>query len=162
MDAKQLLKEWELYRLARRRLVEAIHLGFSNRDPMSEFAEAIVLAQLGGRLADSRVQRGYDLTTEDGFRVQVKYLANPPEQWINEHHIVSDGLWDRYALVFYQELRPLRTLVFPARLAAVGAALGKRHPRQESELQLTKLNHDQIVTEHARFQELEVDVFPLA
>jgi hypothetical protein len=150
-----------MYRSARVRLLDAIDLGFSNRDPLSEFSEAIVLAQLGGRLAESRVQHGYDLTTEAGERVQVKYLANPPQRWINEHHIKSDGLWDRYALVIYEELRPNRTLVFPAELGAVGPALGKRHPRQDSELQFTKRNHDQIVAESERFRKLDVDVLPI-
>jgi len=161
VDVDQLRVEWEIYRSARVRLLDAINLGFSNRDPLSEFSEAIVLAQLGGRLADSRVQRGYDLTTEAGDQVQVKYLANPTQQWINEHHIRSDGLWDRYALVIYEELRPRRTLMFSAQLGAVGGALGKRHPRQESELQLTKRNHDQIVTENDRFQKLGVEVLPI-
>ena len=72
-----------------------------------------------------------------------------------------NDLWDRYALVIYEELRPRRTLVFPAQLGAVGPALGKRHPRQESELQLTKRNHDQIVTEDDRFQKLGVEVLPI-
>ena len=39
------------------------------------------------------------------------------------------------------------------------AAVGVWRP--ESELQLTKRNHDQIVTEDDRFQELGVDVLPI-
>jgi len=69
------------YRQARFTLLDTIGLRHSNRDPLSEFSESLVAEVLGAQPAESRVQTGYDLTTADGIRVDVKYLANPENGW---------------------------------------------------------------------------------
>src|SRR5262249_5622271 len=83
-----LLRSLEAYRAARVRLLEVLDLAVSNRDPLAEFSEHLVQALLGGKLASSRVQKGYDLTIPSGERVQVRYLANPGAvSWVNEHNV---------------------------------------------------------------------------
>ena len=72
---------YRTYSEARRQFLRTLGCDDSCRDPLSEFAERLVNQQLGGTLATSRVQKGYDLETPDGRRVQVKYLANPPGIW---------------------------------------------------------------------------------
>ena len=129
------------YTRARVGFLADLGVNASNRDPLAEFSERFVAALLGGRLAESRVQKGYDLVDRDGQFVQVRYLANPSERWVNEH-VVSflDGL-DSYALMIFEDLMPTGVVVFSRRnLAAVGAALGKRHPDQARTLQLTWAN----------------------
>jgi hypothetical protein len=55
--------------------------------PFAEFAERLAHAVLGGEMAASRVQKDWDFTTDAGERVQVRYLANPPDRWVNEHYV---------------------------------------------------------------------------
>jgi hypothetical protein len=57
---------------------------------------------LGGDLAASRVQKGYDRTTAAGERVQVRYGANPADRWIKEHLVDFRADCDRYALVIFE------------------------------------------------------------
>lgn len=137
-----LLASLAAYRSARMRLLEVLGLAVSNRDPLAEFSEHLVHALLGGHLAESRVQKDYDLTIPSGERVQVRYLANPGgDRWVNEHHVRCGSGFDRYALVLYESFTPVGVLVFPQSLTAIGAALGKSHPGQETTLQLTRRNY---------------------
>src|SRR6266446_4507418 len=87
------------YSEARRQFLRTIGCDDSCRDPLSEFAERLVCQQLGGALADSRVQKGYDLITADERRVQVKYLANPVGAWRNGHAVILSEEMDDYAVV---------------------------------------------------------------
>ena len=50
-------------------------------------------------------------------------------------------------------------LLFPADLTEVCARLGKRHPRQESELQLTRRNYEAICKDLDAYEELGIQVF---
>src|SRR5437764_6855463 len=86
------------YSEARRQFLRAIGCEDSCRDPLAEFAERLVCQQLGGTLASSRVQKGHDLVTPDGRRVQVKYLANPTGTWRNGHFVDLPGGVDDYAV----------------------------------------------------------------
>jgi len=145
------------YAEARRQFLRALGCDESCRDPFSEFAERLVCQQLGGRLADSRVQKGYDLTTPDGRRVQVKYLANPPGAWRNEHVVSFNGETDDYALVFFEGFDVLGMVVFPREtIAAVCATLKKRHPNQENVLQLTRANFKSIIGRVEEFERLGI------
>ena len=134
-------------------------LSISNRDPLSELAECLVAALLPGTLATGRTQKDWDVLTADGERVQVKYLANPSGAgtWMNEHLVrVTDDM-ERYALVVFEDLRPIVVHVLPCRnLAAVCQALGKLHGDQERTLQLTKANHECLLREQERFRRLGV------
>jgi hypothetical protein len=150
------------YAEGRTKLLEAIGIKGSNRDPLAEFSERIVGALLAGDLATNRVQRGWDVMAS-GRRVQVKYLANPSDgAWVNEHHVHITADMDDYAILFFEALLPVTAIVFPCdRLAEITAALGKRHPNQETTLQLTRVNYRQLVSESGRFADLGVRLFDL-
>lgn len=81
------------YARGRAELLEAIGVTGSNRDPLAEFSERLVAALLDGELARNRVQRG--MARER--RVQVKYLANGADAWVNEHHVQMTAEMDDYA-----------------------------------------------------------------
>ncbi|WOX19906.1 hypothetical protein [Streptomyces solicathayae] len=135
-----LLSALASYRTARRELLETIGLGQSNRDPLAEVAEHLVLALWGGRLAESRVQANYDLVATDGTFVQVKYLSNPLDCWPNEHCVRSIFGVDWYTLVVYEAFDVRGVLAFPPDLTEICTALGKRHPGQSTSLQFTRRN----------------------
>jgi hypothetical protein len=107
-------------------LLRLLGLEASNRDPLTEVSEYLVQAPLGGTMAASRVQKGYDLIVPSGQRVQVRYLANAGgARWVNEHHIRCGAGFDLYALVLYESFTPTAVLVFPTDLTAIGTALRK-------------------------------------
>ncbi len=129
------------------------------RDPLAEFAERYVALLLGGTLAESRVQPGWDLVDPAGRLIQARYVANPAGAWVNEHTVRFVDDVDRYALVVFDDFEITAVVVFDrSTLEQVGAALGKRHPRQDVELQLTRRNLHQILTDRDRFAGLDVDV----
>lgn len=78
----------------------------SNRDPLSEFSEWLVAKLVGGDLADSQVQKGWDVQTSDGHRIQVKYLANSQTKWVNEHEVRLTDDMTKYAIVIFEALQP--------------------------------------------------------
>lgn len=148
------------YARARQAMLAALDLPASNRDPLAEFSEHLVKALVDGAFPASRVQRSYDVIAPDGRKIQVKYLANPPDGWINEHHVVVNDEMDEYAIVFYEALLPVAAIVFAARrISGVCEALGKRHPNQETTIQVTRRNFRAIVTEPAKFAPLGVRVY---
>lgn len=155
------------YARGRQTLLDAIGLGASNRDPLSEFSEQLIAALLEGELAKNRVQRGWDLRTPDGRKVQVKYLANPGggETWINEIAIgfgTGPDDPDDFAVVFYEALLPASAIVFGReRLLEVCQRLRKRHPNQERTLQLTQVNYREILADRSGFALLGIQVFDL-
>jgi hypothetical protein len=131
----------------------------SNRDPLAEFAEAFVATLVGGSLATSRVQAGWDFETPDGSRYQVKYLANTTDSGVNEHCVRSMPGVDWYALVLIEDFTVAGVVAFPPDLTSVCAALGKRHPRQDVELQFTRVNWLAIRDDPQRFRALGVQVW---
>jgi hypothetical protein len=158
--AAQLLGALGVYRLARQAFLVTLGLPASNRDPLAEFSEQLVHALMGGTLALSRVQADYDLVLLDGTRVQVRYLANRDGAWVNEHLLRRIPGVELYALVLFEAFTAVGVLVFPtADLAAICAALGKRHPRQEATLQFTRRNFRTIRDNPARFQELGIRIW---
>lgn len=143
-------------------LLKVLDLGKSNKDPLAEWSEHLVAALLDGTLAASPVQKDYDLTTPAGEKVQVRYLANRsglPGAWVNEHRVISVPGVDRYALVVFEGFRPLAVLVFPFDLTQINAALKKKAPKQDYELQFTRANFLQIMGERQRFQELGMQIW---
>jgi hypothetical protein len=158
--AAQLLDALMAYRPARQALLATLGLAASNRDPLAEFSEHLVHALLGGSMAASRVQRDHDLILADETKVQVRYLANPAGAWVNEHLVHRvDGV-ELYALVLFEAFTVVGVLVFPtAGLAAICAALGKRHPRQAETLQFTRRNLGAIRDDQARFRELGLELW---
>jgi hypothetical protein len=157
---QQLLGGLKEYRLARLGLLDVLGLAVSNRDPLAEFSEHLVWALLGGELASSRIQKGYDLVEPSGVRVQVRYLANPTgSTWVNEHHIRCGTGFDVYALVLYESFIPTCVLVFPGLLTEIGAVLGKKHPAQDAELQLTRANYLKIRDHPDQFRQLGMQVW---
>jgi hypothetical protein len=148
------------YAAARAELLADLGLPRSNRDPLAEFSEGFVAALLGGGLAPSRVQRSYDLLDARARRVQVRYLANPADTWVNEHLVTFTEDLDAYALVAFENLDPIGVVVFPRdSLEQVGINLGKRHPNQATTLQLTPRNWLGLVDRAAEFARLGVELF---
>jgi hypothetical protein len=162
-DMVALLDALATYRAARIDLLEVLGCAGSNRDPFAEFAERIALAAIGGTMAASRTQKGWDFTDPEGHRVQVRYLANPAGPWVNEHLVDFRGdHCDRYALLVIEGFEPKTLLVFEAsHMAPVCSALAKRHGDQEHTLQLTQRNYKDLLTERAPFSTLGVVVVDL-
>lgn len=159
---EELREAFERYARGRAELLEAIGVTGSNRDPLAEFSERLIAALLDGELASNRVQRGWDVMA-GGRRVQVKYLANASDAvWVNEHHIHVTADMDDYAIVFFEALLPVTVIVLACnQLLEIATALRKKHPNQETTLQLTRVNYRQLIAERDRFAELGVRLFDL-
>jgi hypothetical protein len=162
-SATELIRALRAYRDARRAFLAALGCAGSNRDPFAESSERIAHAVLGGSLAASRTQKGWDLRDPGNRRVQVRYLANPDGRWVNEHLVdFRDDGCDRYALVVFEGLDLKCMLVFDAdQMEAVGAAFGKRHPGQDRMLALTQANYRILLADPDRFASLGVQFFEL-
>ncbi len=160
----RVMTAFQRYREARMTLLSELQLQrSSNRDPLSEFSEWLVVHLVHGTLAGSPVQKGWDVRAPDGDRIQVKYLANATGHWVNEHPIWVNDEMDRYAVVIIEELQPQTVIVFPTRgLEAVAQALGKRNPNQHIHFDLTQTNYQRILADPALFQALGVQVYRLA
>ncbi len=154
------LTAWQAYADKRLNFLNSLGRSRSCRDPLAEFSEHLVHRLLGGTMAASRVQKGYDLIRPDGRRVQVKYLANPGTRWVNEHLVRFVPETEDYALVFFEAMQLTVVVVFPREtIASVCAELGKRHPNQDHTLQLTRRNLLTILEDEGRFRRLEVEVY---
>jgi hypothetical protein len=106
------------------------------------------------------VQAGHDLGLLDGRTVQVRYLANPGETWVNEHLVHRIPGVDLYALVVFQQFAIVGVLVFPTGgLSGICAALGKRHPRRDEQLQFTRQNWWAIRNDVQRFRALGMQIW---
>lgn len=151
------------YRQARELLLGVLGHS-SNRDPLAEIAEHLAAALLGGKLADNRVQKAWDIGLSDGAKAQVKYLANASGPWVNEHLVHRIEGVDWYVLVIIEAFVVSGVLAFPADLAPIGAALHKRHPDQTITLQFTRANWRAIQADPRRFRALGMRVWlpPLA
>lgn len=162
-DTADLLKSWSAYRDARLSLLGDLGIPQSCRDPLSEFAEQLVAALVGGTLADNRVQKGWDVREPNGDTIQVKYLANAAHgSWVNWHTIEPTEHQDWWALVIFLDLMPKAVYLFPsADLTPICQALGKRHGNQDTTLQFTKNNHRDISADPKRFEALGMRVFLL-
>lgn len=148
------------YSQARREFLDAIGCNGSCRDPLAEFAERLVHAQIGGTLATSRVQKGHDLVSPNGRRVQVKYLANPSGVWRNGHWVLFNQGIDDYAVVFFEDMNVRAIVLFPKEtILQVCSRLKKRHPRQEESLQITQANFKTLINDSAHFEDLGVQCF---
>ena len=160
-DWQELRDAFARYARGRAELLKAIGVSGSNRDPLAEFSERLIAALLGGTLAENRVQRGWDVKAVDR-QVQVKYLANGPDAWVNEHHVQVTPEMHDYAIVFFEALLPVTAIVFPCdRLLEIGTAMAKKHPNQDTTLQLTRANYRQLIAERERFADLGVRLFDL-
>ncbi len=163
-DLQDLLTAFAHYTQARRALLELLGRPGSCRDPLAEFSEVLVAHLLGGSLAASRVQKGFDLIRPNGRRVQVKYLANPQgTSWRNEHRIDFRNCdCEDYALVIFEDFTPQAVLVFPREtVGQVTRLLKKRHAHLEATLQFTKRNYQAILAASSEFAELGVEVYRL-
>jgi hypothetical protein len=159
-DVVGILEALGAYRSARVAFLAALECPISNRDPFAEFAERLVAAWLGGSLATSRVQHTYDLLDTEGRTVQVRYLANPAGSWVNGHQISFVPGLDRYALVVIEAFELSGALcVDVGSVEAICARLGKRHPKQDTSLQLGQANWRQLVAERSDFKALGVSLF---
>jgi hypothetical protein len=147
------------YRQGRKRLLESLGCGVSNRDPLAEFSERLVTALLAGELAASRVQKGYDMVTQTGVRVQVRYLANPKDGWVNEHTVRFDKDVDRYALVVFEDLDLLVVLLFPRKpLPDICAALGSVILTKSASYSSHSATIGRCFSERHRFEQLGMSI----
>lgn len=155
-----LLTNFQTYSEARRLFLEQLELPTSCRDPLSEFSEMLVAALLNATLANSRVQKDYDLTRLNGNKVQVKYLSNPAGKWINEHPLRFPEGVHEYALVVFVNLQLETVLIFNSEtLTQVCALLGKKHPDQDKTLQFTRRNYETILARRDKFTSLGMEVY---
>jgi hypothetical protein len=154
-----LLAELDCYRPARQRMLSALGLAESNREPLAEFAEHFVAALTEGTLASSRVQSQWDVELPNGERVQVRFLANPRDRWVNEHLVYRIPNVQWYCLVLFEDMRVAGVLSFPNDLTAICAVLKKRHPRQDETLQFTRRNWWAIRDDPDRFRSLRMRVW---
>lgn len=151
-DRQSVQTAFKHYIQARKTLLAELQLK-SNRDPLAEFSEWLVMDLVGGVFASSRVQEAWDVQTSKGERIQVKYLANAAGKWVNEHTVKVDDRMDSYGLIIFEDFWPQAVLIFPVRkLAAIGTKLGKRHDRLGSTLQFTQANYRRIVKNVAEFE----------
>ena len=158
--ARELLDALDAYRPARQAFLATLGLPASNRDPFAEFSEQLVHALMGGTLAESRVQAGHDLVLLDDRKVQVRYLANPGNAWVNEHLVHPIPGVELYTLVIFEAFAVAGVLVFPTdALAPICTALGKRHPRQHEQLQFTRRNFWAIRDNPTKFEALGMRVW---
>ena len=119
---------------------------------------------MGGTLAVIRTQKGWEFMDREGCRVQVRSLANPTGRWVNGQPVDfrGDGC-DRYALVVFEGLEAKSLLVFERdHLADVGQALNKRHPNEDTTLQLGQADYRAIMGDPEKFANLGVQVFTLS
>lgn len=159
MNVESLVDAWDVYRAARQHLLDQLDRPGSNRDPLVEFSERLVATLVGGHLASSLVQKDYDVIGPRNERIQVKYLANRGNKWVNEHCIRFTGEMDSYVVVFFDDLHPTFAVSFPRNsMTSICQLLGKRHPNQELTLQLTQRNLKQILEHKAQFAGLGVTV----
>jgi hypothetical protein len=153
----------EAYRAARERLLSVLGPRMSNRDPLADFAEHLVAALMGGRLASSPVQTGWDVELPDGAKVQVKYLANTADPtgraWVNEHLVRSLPGVDWYALVIIEGFRVCGMAAFPPNLSTICQAPGKLHGNQDITLQVGRQNWLAISAGPDRFRRLGMRIW---
>jgi hypothetical protein len=160
-DLSRVLSAYRRYVDARNALLNELHLKRqSNRDPLSEFSEWLVAALVGGTCADNPVQKDWDVSGPDGEKIQVKYLANPADRWVNEHCVQVNDFMDSYAIVIFEALLPQAVIIFSARtLAAIGLKLAKRHGNLDTTLQFTRANYLQICNDPTTFMALGVRLY---
>ena len=160
-ETARLIEALGIYRTARLEFLDALGCA-SNRDPLAGFSERLVAAWLGGTLAANRVQKGWDLTLPNGETVEVRYLANPADRWVNEHHVRFPEDPDElhwYALAIFEGFELRAVFAFPHdQMATIGRELAKRHPDQDRMLQLTRTNYHRILTHPERFETLGMRV----
>ena len=134
----------------------------SQRDPVVEFAERYVAALLGGKLASSRIQQGWDVERPNGRKVQVRTLSNRfINEWTNEHTVTFTGDCDEYAIVIFDGRHLHGVVIFQRdRNFEVYEALGKRHAEAETRLNLTRRNMERIFNASDLFAEMGVEIYP--
>ena len=110
-------------------------------------AEEIVVRLYGGKRAPSRTQKGWDVTSADGLKIQVKYLANShPGRWVNEHEVVFPKEARFYAVVIIQDLKLQSVVVFDKKhVKTIREALDCRSQHSKPGFCLTKRRYDKIV-----------------
>lgn len=156
----EILSQFQIYSKSRSQFLEQINLSRSCRDPLAEFSEVIVGKLLNATLADSRVQKGYDLIRPNQRLIQVKYLCNPSKNWINEHTIKFPESVDEYALVIFVALQLESVVVFQREtLSQVCSMLGKAHSNQDTTLQFTRRNYETLLSEKSKFEKLGLEVY---
>jgi hypothetical protein len=160
-DSKNsILTEYQVYAEARRHFLSNIGLALSCRDPLAEFSEVFVAKLIGAKIADSRVQKGYDLIKQNNRYVQVKYLCNQNKKWINEHEIHFVESVDDYALAIFEALNLETILIFLKETTSqVAQILKKRHANQDKSIQFTQNNYRTILKNPIGFQALGVEIF---
>lgn len=167
MGADDLINDFKKYRDIRLTLLRKLDRPDSNRDPLAEFSEKLAEIILGARRTKRREQKGYDLESPVGEKIEAKYVAQLTKKdgtidWKNWHTVRFNEYRDKYALVVFASLLPKAMFVFSRnKLRSVCQELGKKHPDKESTLQFTKTDYIKITTNPETFKKLGVDLFLL-
>lgn len=155
-----LMASFQDYAQVRKHFLSRINLSTSCRDPLAEFSEMFSAVLLEAKIADSRVQKEYDLIRPNGRFVQVKYLCNSSQKWVNEHTIYFNEHVDDYALVIFENLDLRSILIFPRESVSQAARLlQKRHAHQDKSIQFTQRNYKTILVKQDDFSELGIEIF---
>ena len=139
---KDLVRRYEKYRLARATFLRKLGTFESQREPRVEFAEHLVAAFVGGKLAADRNQPGWDVVGPNGERIQVRTLSNHwGNYWKNDHTVDFRGDCDRYALVVFDVHQLHSLFIFPREgNRRIYDLLKKRHGHPDATLQVTQAN----------------------
>lgn len=160
-EASELVAALTTYREARRAVLAVARRPHSNRDPIVEWAEALVETVTGGKRVDSPVQAGYDVVDPLGRHIEIRTLQNSPGvPWVNEHSVAAAAARDLYALVVFVDLTVLGVIVIDlGSLPQLGMALRKRHAGLDHRLELTAANIKAMLDQPSRFASVGVTVY---
>ncbi len=149
---------FDAYLKAQQAIQTAPDRPISSRDPFAEFSERLVAAWLGGELTDGG-QSTYDVIDGEERPVQVRWLAHPTGEWVNEFPIRFVPGVDRFALVFISASLFAGALCLDrAFVPQVSAELGKLHAQQGTTFSLSQADWQTLVAERVRFEPLGISL----
>jgi hypothetical protein len=158
----ELIQQFDEYVTCRNRYLRTLNLSSSNRDPGYEFAEHFIAAIVGGKLADSRVQSGWDVMRPDRRTIQVRTLWNTHvNTWLNEHTIKFPQSADEYVLVIFLNHKPRWIVAMDRSAMPVLRTLLKKTNKAKSEITLTASNLKAMCDRPQDFEDIGVRVIEL-
>lgn len=162
MSISEVWSVFEEYREARLKLLAAIGPSDSQRDPLTDLGEWLVYRLMGGTLAPSRTQRGHDVISPTGERVQVKTLANPAGVDRNAVGVEFKEGVDRFAVVLFEDFVPRAVVIFRrGSLRELNRVLGNRPTKADPEVTLSlRLRHVALLlSDSGALASLGIEVF---
>ena len=163
-DINGLLQASQEYLSARAKLLSSLQLDdkqFDNEkvDPLTLVSEILVAMLFRGNLAIRRDQKGFDVETPEGQRIQVKYVLNKDEQ----HFLKRGEGWALYSVVLFRDGQVHMVVAFPNKdLTEVYQAFTHHNnscPDPSGGFNLTKTRFTQMSKEKERFGQLGLQIW---